>query len=403
MVTDLFDPAWELDDLDPARCGPYVPPQLSDSEKQKVMDDYRARRPSRVPVVLSTTDRVALLDPRVNSGDLVYDDVFTDPLAMLRSCLLWKYVCCKRYHHFCDYPTALPETWRVSIGFQNVYEAWFYGCAVDYPEGQVPDTTPILDDDNKRSVFEIDIDRPLDRAPFSTAVAFYEFLVEYAKDKTFLDRPIEIDPPGFVGADGPLTNAMSVRGSGILIDLLDDPAYANELLGFFIEAAIKRRRAFIDRFDLPDDPPGFADDSVALIGVDLYTEMVLPHHRRWYEETGSAFGKRGIHLCGDATRHFPVLKEQLGVTTFDTGFPVDFAWLRRTLGPEVEILGGVGVGLLIDGTADQVYERSRDILTSGILEGGRFIFREANNLPPNVPWANLAALYRAGFDFGEYA
>ncbi|MBN1345202.1 MAG: hypothetical protein JXQ73_21080 [Phycisphaerae bacterium] len=402
-MTDLFDPAWELPELDAGEVGPYAPPRPGDTEKQAVWDAYHAGKPARVPVLLATNDRVAVLDRRVDTGGLSYDKVFTDPEAMLRAQLIYKYVCCRRQHLFCDYPTGLPETWHVGVGFQNTYEAWFFGSPVDYRQGQVPDTTPILNDDNKRSVFEIDIDRPLDRPPLETAVEFYEFLVDHAGDKTFLDRPVVVDPPGFVGTDGPLTNAMSVRGPDILVELLDDPDYADELLGFFIEAAIKRRRAFIDRFDLPDDPPGFADDSIALIGTDLYRERVLPHHRRWYEATGSEHGKRAIHLCGDATRHFPTLKDELGVTSFDTGFPVDFARQREVLGEDVEIQGGVEVGLLMDGSPDQVYERSRGILTSGVLSGGRFIFREANNLPPNVPWANLAAMYTAAFDFGRYA
>jgi uroporphyrinogen-III decarboxylase len=130
--------------------------------------------------------------------------------------------------------------------------------------------------------------------------------------------------------------------------------------------------------------------------------MVLPHHRYWYESVRLEFGKRAIHLCGDATRHFPILKEELGVTCFDTGFPVDFAGLRKKLGPDVEIIGGVEIGTLLTGSPDDVYRRSREILTSGIMEGGRFIFREGNNLPPNIAWSNLAAMYKAVQDYGNY-
>jgi uroporphyrinogen-III decarboxylase len=402
-VADLFDSTWRLPDLDATDFGPYAPPTVSDAEKRQVMDDYHARKPTRVPVVLATNDRVALLDRRISSGDLTYERVFAKPEAMLKASLLWQYVCAKRYHRFCDYPTELPETWKANINFQNVYEAWFFGCPLDFRANQVPDARPILTDENKRSVFDVDIDRPLDRPPYKTAVEFYERLVEFVADKTFLDRPIAINPPPYLATDGPLTNAMSIRGPGILVDLIEDPDYAGQLLAFFVEAAIRRRQALLKRYDLPDTPPGFADDSIALIGVQMYEQLVMPHHRRWYEATGAEFGKRGIHLCGDATRHFPTLKEELGVTSFDTGFPVDFARLRKTLGPDVEILGGVEVSLLLDASPQHVYERSRRILTSGILEGGRFIFREANNLPPNVPWANLSALYRAAFDFGRYS
>ncbi len=401
-MTDLFDPAWELPDLDWEDLGPYVPPRLSDEEKRAVWSAYEAGRPTRVPVFVDTNNRIALLDHRIPTGDLTYRQVFAEADAMLRASLLHKYVCRKRHHHLCDSDTDLPEAWQVDIMFQNVFEAWFFGCTPVYPEGEVPDVAPILTDDTKRMIFDVDIDRPLERPPFSTAVAFYEELTEYVADKTFLGRPIEIVPPCF-NTDGPVTNAMSIRGHAILTDMLDDPAYANDLFAFLIEAGIKRRRAFLERFEITDRPPWFADDSIALIGESLYRELVMPHHRRWYEETGSASGERMIHLCGDATRYFPLLKDELGITSFDTGFPVDFTWLRDVLGPAVEVRGGVEVGLLLNGSCEQVYARARDILQSGIMEGGRFILKEANNLPPNVPWENLAAMYKAAFDFGRYA
>ena len=47
-------------------------------------------------------------------------------------------------------------------------------------------------------------------------------------------------------------------------------------------------------------------------------------------------------------------------------------------------------------------DRTRDILTSGIMEGGRFILRDANNLAPRTPEANLAAMYRACLERGRY-
>ena len=69
---------------------------------------------------------------------------------------------------------------------------------------------------------------------------------------------------------------------------------------------------------------------------------------------------------------------------------------------DVEIFGGVEVPTLLGCTSQQVYERAREILQSGITEGGRFVLRDANNLPPNVPWSNLAAMYKATLNFGVY-
>ena len=58
--------------------------------------------------------------------------------------------------------------------------------------------------------------------------------------------------------------------------------------------------------------------------------------------------------------------------------------------------------LLLGGTSEQVYNRAKEILTSGIMEGGRFLLKEATNLPPRCPEANLAAMYQACLDHGNY-
>ncbi|MHB9031989.1 MAG: uroporphyrinogen decarboxylase family protein, partial [Anaerolineae bacterium] len=99
---------------------------------------------------------------------------------------------------------------------------------------------------------------------------------------------------------------------------------------------------------------------------------------------------------------FKVLRDELNVQYFDTGFPIDFGKLRRDLGPDVEIYGGPPVAKLLLASADQVYNVTREILLSGIKEGGRFILKEANNLPPLVPEANLEAMYQACLDYGTY-
>ena len=402
-MNDLFDPRWELPVIKNADLGPYQPPLPEDDDKAALWEAFHAGNPTRVPVLYGVNNRVALLDTRISCGELTYELVFQHPEYLLKAQLLFDYVCRMRYNRFCDSPMQLPDVWRIPIHFQNVYEAWYFGCPVNFASGQVPDSTPVYAGDQREAVFDIDITRPLDRPPFKTAVDFYNYLQGYAADKTFLDRPIEILPPGF-GTDGPLTVAMNIRGNDILTDLITAPEYAHRLFRFIMDAALLRRKAFLNYFEMPDGgDAGLADDSIAMLGIKQYREHILPHHRYYYESINPEGGKRSMHLCGDATRHFPILHEELGVATFDTGFPVDSGRLRRELGTDVAIMGGVEVATLVNGTPDQVYARSKEILTSGIMEGGRFVFREGNNLPPNVPWCNLASMYQAAFDFGQYS
>ena len=66
------------------------------------------------------------------------------------------------------------------------------------------------------------------------------------------------------------------------------------------------------------------------------------------------------------------------------------------------IYGGPHIGLVLSGAPQQVYDETCRILESGIKEGGRFLLREANNLPPCVPEENLVAMYLACLEKGWY-
>jgi len=129
--------------------------------------------------------------------------------------------------------------------------------------------------------------------------------------------------------------------------------------------------------------------------------LVFPFHKRLVDAFSEG-GPNSIHLCGDATRHFPFLKARLNIRSFDTGFPVDFAWLRKTLGPDVEFQGGPSVPFLMEACPQEVEAEVRRILSSGIMEGGRFVLREGNNLAPGVPMENLWAMYDAVHAWGRY-
>ena len=96
------------------------------------------------------------------------------------------------------------------------------------------------------------------------------------------------------------------------------------------------------------------------------------------------------------------LKEDLGVNDFETGFPVDHGRIRRELGPDVTIHGGPTIMLLRDSSPDEVRAEVGRILDTGVCEGGRFVLREANNLAPNTPFANLAAMYETARAWSGY-
>ncbi len=198
--------------------------------------------------------------------------------------------------------------------------------------------------------------------------------------------------------------ACGIRGADrFCADLLDDPRYAEELLAFVTSATIERVREARRRLGEPAISDGWmmADDAIVLLSPAHYRDHVLPHHRRLFEALGT--GSRGIHLCGDAQRFFPIIERELGVKSFDTGFPIDFARLYEELPGDVQVLGGPPVALLRGGTPEEIRRETARILGSGVMRlSRRFVLREGNALAPGTPLENVSAMYAACEEYGRY-
>lgn len=379
----------------------------TDAQKAAVWEAYRARRPTRVPVTLWTNPRVVLCNPQWNPDGVTFEQAAQDPQTHVRVNLQHQLYTRRVTNRHTDGPTELPDVWTCDLWVYNVYEAAQLNAEVKYEPGQVPCTEPWLTDDRKHEVFDIDISRPLESPFIAYWLGFWKQMEKACAGMTFEGRPVKLAPWSCAGSDGPMTVGCNLRGTDFLMDLLEDPDYAQKLMAFITEAAILRRRAFWDYWGHQGvGHNGLADDSCAMLSVEQYRTLVMPHHRRYYdafdaEPRAKRGSQRGMHLCGDATHLFPTIHRELGVTNFDTGFPVDHGKLRAQLGPDVEILGGPEVALLMHGSPEQVSDRARAILASGVKAGGRFILREGNNLPPLVPEANLAAMYAACLEHGR--
>jgi hypothetical protein len=369
-----------------------------------VWQAYRSGKPVRVPVIVDADTRYFVLHDGLNPGErMSFEDYSEDAITMMDFQLRAAEYRVMNLNSRCDYEAGLPERFSVTVDMQRYFDAGFFGAEVEYRAGQIPDTIPPLTGDRKNWLFDRGQPDPLTGGVFAEAHQLHEVMAErLASGLTFRDREVVFEPFG-LDTDGPLTVATNLRGTELYADFYNDPDYVHALLDFIVEGTIARIKAHRRFFDLPEisETWGYADDSVQLISTPMLREFIIPAHHKLIRGLTDADRIR-IHLCGNATRHFKTLRDELGCYSFDTGFPVDFAWLRGELGPEVEIKGGPRVTLLRDGTPDQVEAEVRRILASGITEGGRFILREANDLAPGTPLANLDAMYAAGRRYGVY-
>lgn len=379
--------------------------EAHNEEVKEVWNAYHMRKPIRVPMIIGTNVRYTMWRRDANPSGITFEQCFSDPTAMLRRQLEHQWFV--RHYITQDAEMGLPKDgWHIAIHFQNVYEAAWLGCEIKFHEDQVPDVIPLLSEDSqKHMLFEMGIPDPFTGGLMKRNWEFYEFMKRKQEEGfTFFGKPIADVTPCGLGTDGPFTVACKVRGvTQFLIDLLCDTEYALQLLDFITTATIERIKAYRKYLGMELKPKswGFADDGIQLISQEMYRELIFPFHKRLVDELSSG-GPISIHLCGDVERHLKFIHEQLNVWSFDTGFPIDLARVRRELGPDVELIGGPTVMFLERATPEEVVEEVKRILQSGVMEGGRFILREANNLPPGVPLENVWAMYRSVKQFGLY-
>jgi len=366
---------------------------------------FEARKPARTPVRFTCNPRILMLDPAYNVRKIGYAEYMRDPEVMGQAGLEFRYWV--RHYLPGDIERGLPEKWGISIDFENHYDAAWFGCPVHYREGQVPDTTPILSDDNKRMLFDRGIPDPFRGEWPERCLRFLEHFERKSREGwAFMGRPVAVDQwAPFCGCDGVFTVATSLRGpTALCLDLLLDPNYAHELLEYVHASIVNRMKAWREHFGcaIPADGFGAADDGIEMLSMEQYRTFVLPLHRRLFDQFATA-KNRGMHLCGNAQRHFMTIRDELGVSAFDTGFPIDFGQLRKDLGPDVLVSGGAPISFFLkDDTGPLVRETER-VLQSGIRKGGRFILQEANNLPPCARLQACEAYWQAGRNSGPWA
>jgi uroporphyrinogen decarboxylase len=372
------------------------------AEVEQVWEAFKARRPTRVPTILGSTPRVLLLDPRYNKQGVTFREYFDDPKVMFSWQVWhadWTTSCLLQDMHM----GPPPEGWDIEVDFQNVRDAAWFGNEIVYIEGEVPDTEASIGDGDKQAFLERDLPGPWDGI-MGRFIEYYDHFQDIAKDFEHKGVGIKrVRLPAGTSFDGPFTTACKVRGSTeFCLDLLLDEDFAHALLDRITEATIRRVKAWRERLLLAPHNFGLADDLIQLLSEDNFIEFVLPYHRRIYEELVPAGEVRYMHLCGDHARFFPILHEQLGVTDFDTGFPLDFGAVRAALGPDVLIKGGPSITLLLGGTPAEIEAEVQRVLASGVTQGGRFILREANDVAPCTPLPNAWAMYAAGRRYGVY-
>ena len=373
-------------------------------EVKRVRDAYAARKPIRVPIDFGLSMRYFIAHPAVNVNGVTWRTFSEDPEVMFDMYM--------RRHRFVRY--NIPADWEMGppekewpgphVDFQNIYEAAWLGCEWHYidDEGSPPDIWPIFKE-HKERLYDTEIPDPLHGGLMGRTFEFWQYMDERRQNFEMDGKPVG-KPSAPSGTDGIFTLACALRGpTEVCLDMYEDEKYYHDLMDFVmraVRARIVAWRTFLGQ-PLKTQSYGYADDSIELLSPATYRRLVLPYHKRLFDDMSEG-GPNSIHLCGHASHLFKTLRDELNIQAFDVGFPTDAARFRQELGPDVQLRGNIHPELLRQGPPEAIRAAVRELCQSGVMEGGRYILAEGNNVAPHTPVEHLRAMYEAGKEFGQY-
>lgn len=144
-------------------------------------------------------------------------------------------------------------------------------------------------------------------------------------------------------------------------------------------------------------------DTGMFMSREKYQTLFKPYHTKLNEYVHKHSNmKTFLHSCGSL---YPIIPDLIdaGYDVLNpiqtTAYQMDPATLKREFGKDITFWGG-GCNtrtVLNHGTPQEVYDYSRKMIDIFNQEGG-FVFNQEHNIMPDVPAANIVAMYQAVAD-----
>jgi MtaA/CmuA family methyltransferase len=205
--------------------------------------------------------------------------------------------------------------------------------------------------------------------------------VRLLKTRAGADRMVE----GWV--EGPCAQGANLRGlNQLMLDLVDDVAFVEDLFAFVIEMETAFARAQVAA---GADVIGIGDAAASLVGPELYRQLVWPREKILVDRIIAMGAMVRLHICGD-TRALLADMGRLGCPIVDLDHFSSLAAAREAMGAGQVLLGNIDpVRVLRNSTADQV---GRSVARCHREAGARFIVGAGCEVPPDTPDENLLAM-----------
>jgi MtaA/CmuA family methyltransferase len=188
--------------------------------------------------------------------------------------------------------------------------------------------------------------------------------------------------------EGPAAEACDLRGiNTFMMDMLEDPGFARDLLAFVFENAMAFARL---QRDAGAEIMGVGDAASSLVGPEQYRELLWTEQRRFVEALHGMGLLVRLHVCGDVGPLLPMLAEVPADQT-DLDSMVSIADARAAFGPRRLIAGNIDpVRVLRNGTPADV-ESALQRCYDEAREGG-YAVNAGCEVPRDTPAANLTAM-----------
>ncbi len=197
-------------------------------------------------------------------------------------------------------------------------------------------------------------------------------------------------------------------------DWFIDLAADKKLAGVLFDACVEHNAAVAEEIlkaagDLAD-VVAFSEDlgfqNGLIISPELYRELFKPRHKKFFDTVKkhtSAFIH--LHSCGSIYKVIPDLIE-LGTDVLNpvqvAARDMDSGKLAAEFGDRLSFWGGIDTQTVLPkGTTDDVKADVRRRI-SDLAPGGGYIPCAVHNIQPDVPVANILAMYEAAKEYGKY-
>jgi uroporphyrinogen-III decarboxylase len=375
-----------------------VPIEEIEARRERVIRTKRFETPDRVPVIPALAHR--FLVPKVG---VRFRDYYGDPETMLRTQIL-----CQKwlFEHVRTDAYSITGAWTGAwTDFQNTFEAGSLGCAVHFPDDDIPWVGEgwVKTDEDLHRLEAFDY---VHNGINARQIAYRQAMIEVADQYPVRFQGGPVFYPGANPAltntsDGPFGIAGDVMGQvEAFTAIYERPDFLHEVLRIITDKMI----AWLDfcaqemRLSRPVDF-AWTDDLAVSLSADTFREFALPYNQK----LSSHFdGWISLHMCGKSDHLLEIFRDGLAINELQGfGYQVDLDRIADVMGGRVVLIGNVNPMLIRSGTPEQVRDATRTVIEKLAHYKG-LIIQDGNNIPPDSPLENINAMMEAAELYGVY-